>query len=188
MVDLLEISRADQDADRDGWEEVDLPDQVRNVIAVRPGPSPAVEVQAADDTGQTLHVPGDRRRLDRVVSNLLDNAEQHGGGAVRASVRAVAPTARAASSGSRWSTSTSPTTAARSGSRTGPAAAPGSSSSCRRCRRTGRQTGEGATERKSARRTGSHVDPASVGTDSTRPSASSRTRFAQQTSVTVHTS
>jgi two-component system, OmpR family, sensor histidine kinase MtrB len=87
VVDLLEISRADQDADRDGWEEVDLPDLVRNVIAVRPGPPPAVEVAApADDTGRELHVPGDRRRLDRVVSNLLDNAQQHGGGAVRVGV------------------------------------------------------------------------------------------------------
>ena len=42
---------------------------------------PAIEV---DHPG--LMVRGDRRRLDRIVANLLDNADKYGGGAVRLAV------------------------------------------------------------------------------------------------------
>ncbi|MFD9698583.1 ATP-binding protein [Lentzea sp. NPDC059081] len=78
VVDLLEISRADQ-TDDPPPEEIALDALVRNVVATRePVPldlEPAV-------------VPGDRRRLDRVLTNLLDNADRHAGGAVLVRVRA----------------------------------------------------------------------------------------------------
>jgi signal transduction histidine kinase len=84
VVDLLEISRADQ-TDDPPPEEIALHALVRNVIATRtPVPldlEPAV-------------VLGDRRRLDRVLTNLLDNAERHAGGAVQVSVRVAGPRVR----------------------------------------------------------------------------------------------
>ncbi|MDN5748763.1 MAG: HAMP domain-containing histidine kinase, partial [Pseudonocardia sp.] len=88
VIDLIEISRDDQQGavdDRGALDEpgeiVDLADLVGNVVAARPLPRPTLE---ADDPGPV--VQGDRRRLDRAVANLLDNAERYGGGAVRVAV------------------------------------------------------------------------------------------------------
>jgi two-component system sensor histidine kinase MtrB len=78
VVDLLEISVARQEEPEDDETElVDLGELARNVVASRPGC--AVPVEAAPDTPL---VRADRRRLDRVVANLLDNADRYGGGAV----------------------------------------------------------------------------------------------------------
>ncbi|NUT48116.1 MAG: HAMP domain-containing histidine kinase [Saccharothrix sp.] len=81
VVDLLEISRTDQRVDDTTLEPIDLVSLVRNVVAARPGPDIPVDV-----VHPPPHVLGDRRRLDRVVNNLLDNAERHAGGAVRVAV------------------------------------------------------------------------------------------------------
>ncbi|SDP94984.1 HAMP domain-containing sensor histidine kinase [Lentzea jiangxiensis] len=76
VADLLEISRADQVDDPPC--RVALDALVRNVVATR---TPvALDLEPAV-------VLGDRRRLDRVLTNLLDNAERHAGGAVLVSVR-----------------------------------------------------------------------------------------------------
>lgn len=80
VVDLLEISRDDQRPEAPG-EAVDLGVLVRRVVAARSGSVPEPEV--ADPVPP---VRGDRRRLERVVANLLDNAAHHGGGAVRVAV------------------------------------------------------------------------------------------------------
>jgi signal transduction histidine kinase len=82
VVDLLEISRDDQQPDRQGFETVDVADLMRHVLAARPAAAPALEA----DTPPLL-VLADRRRLDRVVANLLDNADDHAGGPVRVAVR-----------------------------------------------------------------------------------------------------
>ncbi len=81
VVDLLEISRADQVTDDRALEPVDVGDLVRNIIATRS--EPAIEVTVDPDAPLVVV---DRRRLDRVVTNLLDNAERHAGGAVRVAV------------------------------------------------------------------------------------------------------
>ncbi|XVV01265.1 ATP-binding protein [Actinosynnema sp. CA-248983] len=81
VVDLLEISRTDQRVDDTTLEPIDLASLVRNVVAARPGADVPV-----DAIHPPPHVLGDRRRLDRVVNNLLDNAERHAGGAVRVAV------------------------------------------------------------------------------------------------------
>ncbi len=81
VVDLLEISRDDQQMDGPADEIVDLGDLVGNVLAARSRAPASVEV----DEPPPL-VKGDRRRLDRVVANLLDNADRYAGGAVRVAV------------------------------------------------------------------------------------------------------
>lgn len=83
VVDLLEISRADQEADNTDLEIIDLSSLVDNVLDSRPGTD--APVRTGPPGPQVL---GDRRRLDRVVNNLLDNAERHAGGAVRVAVLA----------------------------------------------------------------------------------------------------
>ncbi len=80
VVDLLEISRADQDMDDQDAEPVDLGELVRRVAASVPGvPDPEVE-------SPSPLVRGDRRRLLRVLANLLDNARRHAGGVDRVAV------------------------------------------------------------------------------------------------------
>jgi two-component system sensor histidine kinase MtrB len=63
-------------------ETLDLGELVRHVVATRAGPPPEL-----DGDGGPAMVVGDRRRLDRVVVNLLDNADRYAGGAVRVAVR-----------------------------------------------------------------------------------------------------
>lgn len=81
VVDLLDISRADQGPDGTSDEIVDLGVLVRIVLDVRQRTPPVVEVE-----GSPLLVRGDRRRLDRIVANLLDNADRYAGGPVRVAV------------------------------------------------------------------------------------------------------
>ena len=80
VVNLLEISRLDQDVHDQALEAVDLGDLVHNVAATCPGEAP-IEVEQPPPL-----VRADRRRLDRVVANLLENAERHGGGPVRIAI------------------------------------------------------------------------------------------------------
>jgi two-component system sensor histidine kinase MtrB len=74
--DLLEISRYDQD--RSTFELVDLAALVRAVSEHHTALSPEV----LDVTAHPW-ITGDRRRLERVVVNLVDNATRHGKGLVR---------------------------------------------------------------------------------------------------------
>ncbi len=77
--DLLEISRGDQD--RSTYELVDLAELVLAVTAAR-NPLPSGVVDVADHPS----IMADRRRLERVMVNLLDNAARHGGGLTRLGV------------------------------------------------------------------------------------------------------
>jgi signal transduction histidine kinase len=79
LLDLLEISRADQDVDDRAMESVDLAVLVAKVTETTQDVRPVVDKQPPP-------VWADRRRIVRVVANLLDNAARHGGGAVRVTV------------------------------------------------------------------------------------------------------
>lgn len=77
--DLLEISRNDQDQNPLVLEPLDLTELVRQAAA-------AHAVNGALDTDGHPRILGDRRCLERVVVNLVDNANQHGHGLVRLGV------------------------------------------------------------------------------------------------------
>ncbi|GAY12727.1 sensor histidine kinase [Pseudonocardia sp. N23] len=80
VTDLLEISRGDAAIDGHDLEPCNVHDVVAHSVAER-GIHPKAEV-----LGCPRLVLADRRRLDRVVGNLLDNARNHGGGVTRVAV------------------------------------------------------------------------------------------------------
>lgn len=82
VTDLLEISRFDAGAADASFEEVALDELVRHAVA-RDGDVVAVSVDAPRER---LLVQADKRRLEQVVVNLLDNARTHAGGATRVQV------------------------------------------------------------------------------------------------------
>ena len=81
VADLLEISRADAGSDELLLEEVRLSALVEEVLARRAlGGRTGAPLEVAAGAGDVV-LQADKRRLDRVLSNLLDNADRHGGGA-----------------------------------------------------------------------------------------------------------
>ncbi len=88
LLDLLEISRYDLDVDIRAMEPVDLAVLVAKVNATRRHAAPPIVERPPP------LVFADRRRLVRVVANLLDNAERHGRGVVKVTVTERAGLAR----------------------------------------------------------------------------------------------
>ncbi|MGH8982025.1 MAG: HAMP domain-containing sensor histidine kinase [Acidimicrobiales bacterium] len=84
VEDLLEISRSDAGAADLSFEEVDPAELARQAVSAAQRtlaldtPAPRVEVDP-DVAGMRLLV--DKRRFERVVANLLENASHYGGGA-----------------------------------------------------------------------------------------------------------
>jgi two-component system, OmpR family, sensor histidine kinase MtrB len=78
VEDLLEISRFDAGAIRLHLEDLLVAEFVRQAVAVSSLPTTTVTVS---ERAEGLIMRGDRRRLARVVANLIDNARVHGGGA-----------------------------------------------------------------------------------------------------------
>jgi signal transduction histidine kinase len=88
VLDLLEISRSHSPINNRELEPCDLADLVKHAITTSRSTVPM-------ETDQPPPVVmADRRRLDRAVANLLDNATQHGGGPVHVAVRKLADHAR----------------------------------------------------------------------------------------------
>jgi two-component system sensor histidine kinase MtrB len=81
VENLLEISRIDAGVEELVVEDVVLGQFVQEALrAHRPGAPPAVEL--GDRAAGTV-VRADKRRLERVLANLVDNAERYGGGVAR---------------------------------------------------------------------------------------------------------
>ena len=83
VEDLLEISRFDAGAIRLNREDLAVAEFVRQAVAVSSLPNTPVEVT---DRAERLVMHVDRRRLARVIANLIDNARLHGGGEPEVSV------------------------------------------------------------------------------------------------------
>ncbi|MGD9753512.1 MAG: ATP-binding protein [Acidimicrobiia bacterium] len=82
VLDLLDMSRMESGVEEAQRSWVDLEHLVRRVVEARDDATPPVlELQGID--GPTLT---DGRRIERVLSNLLDNAAAYAGGAVRIGV------------------------------------------------------------------------------------------------------
>jgi signal transduction histidine kinase len=81
VEDLLEISVSDQRVVAEELEEFDLAELVARAAEHTAETCPAVETDVP-----APRVKADRRRLERVVANLVTNAERHGGGLVRLAV------------------------------------------------------------------------------------------------------
>jgi len=83
VEDLLEISRFDAGAIRLNLEELLVGEFVRQAVAVSSLPNTPVLVAP---NAENLVMSGDKRRLARVVANLVDNGRIHGGGNLEVSV------------------------------------------------------------------------------------------------------
>ena len=77
VEDLLEISRFDAGAIRLNMEELLAAEFVRQAVAVSSHPATPVSVS---ERAETALIRGDKRRLARVMANLIDNARAYGGG------------------------------------------------------------------------------------------------------------
>jgi signal transduction histidine kinase len=89
VQDLLEISRFDAGVARLAVEDVRFDELLRHAV-----PADVVADLDVDPDAAGLLIRADKRRLERVVTNLLANAEIHGGGAVRVGVRRAGAMAR----------------------------------------------------------------------------------------------
>jgi len=76
VEDLLEISRFDAGAIRLNLDDLLVAEFVRQAVAVSSMPNTSV---AVTERAERVIIRGDRRRLARVVANLIDNARLHGG-------------------------------------------------------------------------------------------------------------
>jgi two-component system sensor histidine kinase MtrB len=83
VEDLLEISRFDAGAIRLHLEDLQVSQFVRNAVAVSSAPGIAV---ACTPRAERAIIAGDRRRLARVVANLIDNALAYGAGEPEVSI------------------------------------------------------------------------------------------------------
>jgi two-component system, OmpR family, sensor histidine kinase MtrB len=77
VEDLLEISRFDAGAIRLHLEDLHVVQFVRHAVAASAAPDTPV---TATDRAERAIIRGDRRRLARVLANLIDNAMAYGGG------------------------------------------------------------------------------------------------------------
>jgi two-component system sensor histidine kinase MtrB len=84
VTELLELARSDAGVDRVHLEAVKLGELVVHAVAVSGVPDVIVEI---DPRLGSDPVVTDKRRLNRVVVNLLENARTHGGGAIDVAVR-----------------------------------------------------------------------------------------------------
>ncbi len=83
VEDLLEISRFDAGAIRLHLEDLHVAQFVRRAVAASAAPETTV---AATERAEQAIIRGDRRRLARVLANLIDNALAYGGGEIEVTI------------------------------------------------------------------------------------------------------
>ena len=82
LDDLLEMARAEAGPVPPAAEQLDLPVLVGQVLLRTGRPPTLLHIASGPAT-----VAGDRLRLERVLANLLDNADAHGGGVAAVTVQ-----------------------------------------------------------------------------------------------------
>lgn len=89
VTDLLEISRIDADSDAIALEEVQAGELVQRSVAQALSVLPATHSPAVHIDEEAAHaiLAVDKRRFERVMGNLLENAEAYAGGATSVDVR-----------------------------------------------------------------------------------------------------
>ena len=80
VADLLEISRADAGSSDAVLETVCLAELARATLEGRNRTAAVAVPLTVGDGAAALEVPVDKRRLERVLTNLMDNADKHGAG------------------------------------------------------------------------------------------------------------
>ena len=132
VIDLLELSRIDAGATDLHPEEVDIAALCARVAARNGFADLPIDVPAHGGNGGPLTAVVDKLRFERILANLLENADHHGGGPVRISIERTdgpfllvavedcRPGRRARASGSASSS------ASHGAARPGTASAPGS--------------------------------------------------------------
>ena len=89
VVDLLELSRLDAGASENNLDNVHLVDLIKRIMS-RHGFDHVVFTQSLQPTKDSTEIDDavmvDRRRIERILLNLLENARDHGGGATRVSL------------------------------------------------------------------------------------------------------
>ncbi len=85
VTDLLEISRFDAGAAELSLDEVPLDEVVRQAVRVTRAPDVPVEIGPG---ATALVVRVDKRRIERIITNLVDNAYTYAGGATMVGVEA----------------------------------------------------------------------------------------------------
>lgn len=93
--DLLEISRADAGSSDASFEEVDPGELVRRAVVASQRTLPAdatLPPVHVDPSVSATRLSVDKRRFERVMSNLLENAALYGGGATSVRVESASPT------------------------------------------------------------------------------------------------
>jgi signal transduction histidine kinase len=88
VEDLLEISRFDAGAIRLNMEELLAAEFVRQAVAVSSAPTTPLH---ASERAEVALIRGDKRRLARVIANLIDNARAYGGGEPEITIEVVNP-------------------------------------------------------------------------------------------------
>ena len=83
VEDLLEISRFDAGGIRLNVDELLVGEFVRQAVAISSAPETLIMVS---EVAEGLVIKGDRRRLARVIANLIDNGRAYGGGELEISV------------------------------------------------------------------------------------------------------
>jgi len=83
VEDLLEISRFDAGGIRLNVDELLVGEFVRQAVAISSAPDTRILVA---EIAEDMMIKGDRRRLARVVANLIDNGKAYGGGELEVSV------------------------------------------------------------------------------------------------------
>lgn len=86
VADLLEISRADAGSTDVAVEPVQLAALTREVLSRRRLDGSATDLLTVRAGAEDVVVCVDKRRLERVLSNLMDNADRHAGGVVAVTV------------------------------------------------------------------------------------------------------